>query len=62
MTTGTGFYDYTNQPDQFGLIYIYKVESNDSINYLVFSHGWVGDPQRGNNWSSGSDELEHKTL
>jgi hypothetical protein len=61
MTTGTGFYDYTNQPDQFGLIYIYKVENKDSINYLGYFHGWVGDPQKANNWSSGL-ELEHKKL
>ena len=61
MTTGTGFYDYTNQPDQFGLIYTYKIESKDSINYLAFAHGWVGDPQKGNNWTSGL-ELEHKNL
>ena len=61
MTTGTGFYDYTNQPDQFGLIYTYKIESKDSINYLAFAHGWVGDPKKGNNWTSGL-ELEHKNL
>ena len=61
MTTGIGFYDYTNQPDQFGLFYIYKVESKDSINYLAFSHGWVGNPKKGNNWSS-RFELEHKNL
>ena len=61
MTTGTGFYDYTNQPDQFGLIYTYKIESKDSINYLAFAHGWVGDPQKGNNWTS-ELELEHKNL
>ena len=42
MNTGTGFYDYTNQPYQFGLIYTYKIESKDSINYLAFAHGWVG--------------------
>ena len=61
MATGTGFYDYTNQPDQFGLIYIYKIESKDSINYLAMAHGWVSDPQKGNNWSS-ELELKHKNL
>ncbi len=61
MTTGTGFYDYTNQPDQFGLIYTYKVELNDSINYLALGYGWVGDPKRGNNWTF-KLELEHKDL
>ena len=61
ITTGTGFYDYTNQPDQFGLIYTYKIESKDSINYLAFAHGWVGDPQKGNNWTY-ELELEHKNL
>ena len=55
------FYDYINQPDQFGLIFTYKVENKDSINYLAFSHGWVGDPKKGNNWSS-RFELEHKNL
>ena len=61
MITGTGFYDYTNKPDQFGLIYTYKVESKDSINYLAFSHGWVGDPKKGNNWTHSFD-LKRKNL
>ncbi len=59
IITGTGFYDYTNQPDQFGLIYTYKIESKDSINYLAFVHGWVGDPQKGNNWTHSFDYLEN---
>ena len=55
------FYDYINQPDQFGLIYTYKIESKDSINYLAMVYGWVGDPKKGNNWTYGL-ELEHKNL
>tara|TARA_B110000116_G_scaffold157758_1_gene136535 strand:- start:269 stop:1492 length:1224 start_codon:yes stop_codon:yes gene_type:complete len=61
LSTVTAFYDYTNQPDQFGFIYIYKVENSDSINYLAFSHGWVGNPKNGNNWRYELD-LEDKTV
>jgi hypothetical protein len=55
------FYDYINQPDQFGLIFTYKVENKDSINYIAMVYGWVGDPKKGNNWTS-ELELEHKGL
>jgi len=58
----TKFYEKNNQPNQSIFIFIYKIEHNDSINYLAMGYGWVGNPSNGNNWTFGMELKEDINL